>query len=157
PVFSSTVAPGTAGTTRSRSVIVVHTSSIGLSTVNELSNSISPPVVDQAPRRPKPGQCARVAARFMPLSPGCHQLGPDNGSLRIDTARKGAAAKAGHDLVIEVTSWTGSLEVGNDGDVSALELEADPRSLEVREGHGGVMELKDEDRADIEQTIADEV
>ncbi len=93
----------------------------------------------------------------MPLSSGTHPLGPDNGALRIETARRGAAAKAGHDLVIEVTSWEGTLEVGDDGSVTALVLEADPRSLEVREGHGGVVELKDEDRSDIKQTIADEV
>ena len=73
------------------------------------------------------------------------------------TARKGAAAKAGHDLVIEVTSWSATLRLGNDPAQSALELDADPASLKVREGTGGVMELGDDDRREIEQNIDDEV
>lgn len=73
------------------------------------------------------------------------------------TARKGAAAKAGHDLVIEVTSWSATLTLAAEEAQSALELDADPASLKVREGSGGVMELGDDDRREIEQNIVDEV
>ena len=37
-------------------------------------------------------------------------FGPDNGSLKIRTGRTGGAAKAGHDLVIEVESWQATLD-----------------------------------------------
>ena len=37
-------------------------------------------------------------------------FGPDNASLRIRTGRTGGAAKAGHDLLIEVESWQATLD-----------------------------------------------
>ena len=93
----------------------------------------------------------------MSIQAGSNKLGPDNATLRVKTGRQGAAAKVGHDLVIDVTSWEATLEVGEDPEESSLELSADPRSLQVREGTGGVQPLSDEDRGDIERTIADEV
>ena len=50
----------------------------------------------------------------MPLQAGTHELGPHNATLSVHTKRKGAAAKAGHDLVIHVTSWEGALALGED-------------------------------------------
>lgn len=90
----------------------------------------------------------------MGLAPGTHALGPGNGTLTVHTKRGGAAAKAGHDLRIEVTSWQGTLEVG---DETTVALSADPRSMRVREGSGGMTALGDDDKANIEQTIDDEV
>jgi hypothetical protein len=81
-------------------------------------------------------------------------LGPADGTLTVRTGRKGAASKAGHDLRIEVTSWQATLELGDD---PSLTLSADPRSFKVREGTGGVKSLDDGDKANIEQTIDDEV
>jgi polyisoprenoid-binding protein YceI len=92
-----------------------------------------------------------------PIQPGSHKFGPDNATLRVRTARQGAAAKAGHDLVIEVTAWSATLEVGDDSAPTSLELDADAGSLRVREGTGGVQRLGDDDKADIEKTIDDEV
>jgi len=92
-----------------------------------------------------------------PIQPGSHKFGPDNATLLVRTARQGAAAKAGHDLVIEVTQWSATLEVGEDSAPTGLELEADAGSLRVREGTGGVQRLGDDDKADIEKTIDDEV
>lgn len=80
-----------------------------------------------------------------------HTLGPENGTLTVNTRRGGAAAKAGHDLVIEVTSWQGTL------DESTVTLSADARSMRVREGSGGMTSLGDDDKANIEKTIDDEV
>jgi hypothetical protein len=81
-------------------------------------------------------------------------LGPEDGTLTVRTGRKGAASKAGHDLRIEVTSWQATLELG---DSPSMSLTADSRSLKVREGTGGVKSLDADDKANIEQTIDDEV
>jgi polyisoprenoid-binding protein YceI len=64
---------------------------------------------------------------------------------------------AGHDLVIDVTSWEATLEVGDDPGQIGLNLNADAGSLRVHEGTGGVQELGDEDKTEIQQTIDDEV
>jgi polyisoprenoid-binding protein YceI len=81
-------------------------------------------------------------------------LGPGDGTLSVRTKRTGAAAKAGHNLLIEVTSWEATIELGAE---TAIALEADGGSLRVREGEGGMQPLEDEDIRNIEQTIDDEV
>jgi polyisoprenoid-binding protein YceI len=91
------------------------------------------------------------------IQAGTHKLGPDNAVLQVRTGRHGAAAKAGHDLVIEVAAWEATLVVGEDQDRISLELRADAGSLRVREGTGGVQELTDEDKAEIGETIVNEV
>jgi YceI-like domain len=93
----------------------------------------------------------------MPIMPGTRELGPDNASLRIETKRGGAAAKAGHDLVIEVRSWQATLVIGEDPAESSLVLSADSGSMEVLEGTGGIMALTDEDRVEIKKTLEEEV
>lgn len=93
----------------------------------------------------------------MPIMPGTYELGPENASLRIKTKRGGAAAKAGHDLVVEVSSWQGTLEVGQDPSQSSLTLSADSGSMEVTEGTGGVMALTDEDKVEVKKTLEAEV
>jgi polyisoprenoid-binding protein YceI len=82
------------------------------------------------------------------------QYGPDNGSLKIRTGRTGGAAKAGHDLVIEVQSWQATLDTESQ---PALTLTADSRSLRVLEGSGGLKSLSESDKADIKKTIDKEV
>jgi hypothetical protein len=81
-------------------------------------------------------------------------FGPDNATLTVRTKRTGAASKAGHDLLIEVTSWSATLDPEVD---PALALSADSRSLRVLEGTGGVQALDDEAKAGIAQTIDEEV
>ena len=83
-----------------------------------------------------------------------YDLGPDHGTLSVRTSRRGTVAKAGHDLLIHVTKWRGTLALG---DEPAVTLDADSTSLKVREGTGGMMALDDADLANIEQTIDDEV
>jgi polyisoprenoid-binding protein YceI len=87
-----------------------------------------------------------------------YELGPANGTITIRTGRSGMAARAGHDLVIEVEQWSASLVVpdGSEGE-SRLDATIDPRSLRVREGRGGLKPLTDADRRDIERTIATKV
>jgi polyisoprenoid-binding protein YceI len=91
------------------------------------------------------------------LKAGTYRLGPDAGTLSVRTGRSGAAAKAGHDLVIHVTAWEATLHVGESPADTSIELEADPTSLHVREGTGGLQSLGDDDRANIKTTIDDEV
>jgi YceI-like domain len=79
------------------------------------------------------------------------QLGPENGTLTVRTSRGGAAAKAGHDLLIAVERWSATLDDG------AIELTADAGSLRVLEGTGGMTELDDGDKAGIKQTIDEEI
>src|SRR5262249_28953323 len=93
----------------------------------------------------------------MPIAAGKHELGPEAGTIRVETKRQGAAAKAGHDLVLELGSWRGTLEAGQDGAPLTLELSADPASLHVIEGTGGVMALTEDDKVEIKRTIEDEV
>jgi hypothetical protein len=82
------------------------------------------------------------------------QFGPDNASLRIRTRRTGGAAKAGHDLLIEVGSWQATLDPGAQ---PALMLTADSSSLCVLEGTGGIKSLTESDKGDIKKTIDKEV
>ena len=90
----------------------------------------------------------------MSIQPGTHKIGPDNGSLKIKTGREGAAAKAGHDLTLEATSWEGTLEMG---DNPSVQLNVDPDSIEVREGVGGAKPLGDKDKADIKKSMKDKI
>lgn len=90
----------------------------------------------------------------MTIQAGTYKLGPDNASLVVETGRTGAAAKAGHDLTIDVTSWEATLEIGGS---SSLQLSADPTSLQVREGKGGLQALSDDDKTDIRKTIDKDV
>jgi len=76
----------------------------------------------------------------------------------LKTGRQGFAARAGHDLTIEVTRWSAQVEVpdGADGGVTAAAVSAefDLGSLEVREGAGGAKPLTDRDRREIKKTIS---
>jgi hypothetical protein len=91
------------------------------------------------------------------LPHGTHRLGPDNAELLVHTARSGAAAKAGHDLLIEVTSWRGALEIGGDPVRPSVTLSADGGSFRVLKGKGGIQSLGEDDKEGIKQTIDDEI
>jgi polyisoprenoid-binding protein YceI len=91
------------------------------------------------------------------LPAGTYRLGPGDGTLSVRTGRTGAAAKAGHDLVIHVTAWEATLRVGETPADTSVELDADATSLRVREGTGGMQSLGDDDKANIQTTIDDEV
>jgi polyisoprenoid-binding protein YceI len=93
----------------------------------------------------------------MNLPARTHTLGPDDAKLTVRTGRKGAAAKAGHDLLIEVTAWQATLDVAQDPAQTTLTLSADARSFQVLDGTGGVQKLGDDDKAKIKQSIDDDV
>jgi polyisoprenoid-binding protein YceI len=93
----------------------------------------------------------------MSIQAGTHKLGPADGTLSVSTGRTGAAAKAGHNLLIEVTAWEATLEVGEELAQTIIVLDADATSLRVREGTGGMQALDDDDKESIRKTIDDEV
>lgn len=88
----------------------------------------------------------------MTVDSGRHRLGPEHGGLVLRTSRDGFGARAGHDLVIEVTRWSGELTVSDEQTPAGLEVRADLHSLTVREGTGGVKPLTDRDRREIAVT-----
>ncbi len=90
----------------------------------------------------------------MPIPEGTHTIGPRNGSLKVKTGREGAAAKAGHDLVLGVNSWEATVQ---GGDSPSITLTADPGSIDVIDGSGGAKALSDKDRADIKKSITGKV
>lgn len=93
----------------------------------------------------------------MALAQGSHKVDESTGTLRVKTYREGVAARVGHDLVIDVAKWNATVEVGADGAITSIALDADPRSLAVLEGLRGVKPLTDRDRADIARTIDEKI
>ena len=93
----------------------------------------------------------------MPSHAGSYTLGPDSATLTVRTGKRGAAAAAGHNLQITVSSWSATLDLAPDLSASSLSLTADSRSLRVVAGSGGVQALGDEDIAGIERTIDSDV
>jgi polyisoprenoid-binding protein YceI len=90
----------------------------------------------------------------MPIGPGTYVFGPDSATLTVRTKKGGAAAKAGHDLEIEVTRWNAKLELGERSEAT---LTADSSSFKVLAGTGGVSPLGAEEKASIPKTIDEEV
>jgi hypothetical protein len=91
-------------------------------------------------------------------APSCNfRLGPDAGRVVIKTTRAGLAARAGHDLTIEITRWSAQVQVPaeDDGGPAAATVSADLDlgSLEVREGSGGALPLTDRDRREIKKQM----
>jgi polyisoprenoid-binding protein YceI len=94
----------------------------------------------------------------MPLTDGTHRIGPESGTFLLRTGRAGVGAKAGHDLTIAATRWSGEVEVDtSDPSQSAARVEVEVDSLEVREGKGGIKPLTDSDKAEIKQTLREKI
>ncbi|WP_369250850.1 YceI family protein [Streptomyces sp. R41] len=93
----------------------------------------------------------------MTLTDGTYRLGPSTGRLLIKTGRAGLGRRAGHDLTIEATRWSGEavVAVGDPGR-SSVSVTVETDSLQVREGTGGLKPLSDTDRAEIKRTLAGE-
>jgi polyisoprenoid-binding protein YceI len=93
----------------------------------------------------------------MATEPGTYALEPPDARLTIRTSRRGAASKAGHDLLIEVQTWGATVQIAPDPAQSVFELNADSRSFKVLEGTGGVKPLGEKDKHGIVQTVNDEI
>lgn len=89
---------------------------------------------------------------------GNFRLGPDHGRIILRTSRAGLAAKAGHDLTIEVTRWSAQVEVPDEdaggATAATVSAELDFGSFEIRAGTGGAKPLTGRDRREIKKTIA---
>jgi len=81
-----------------------------------------------------------------------HAVGSDHGQLTLRTSRAGLAASAGHDLTIEVATWSGEIVVADDPQLSSVSITAQLGSLRVIEGRGGVKPLSDRDKREIANT-----
>ena len=85
---------------------------------------------------------------------GTYDLGPNVGRVLAKTGREGLAARAGHDLTIEIARWSARVVVpdAEGGGIAAASLTAefDLGSLTVRTGTGGAKPLSDRDRRDIQ-------
>jgi len=93
----------------------------------------------------------------MALDAGTYRLGPEDGTLVVRTARTGAAAKAGHDLLLHVTGWEATIEAAADPAQTTVALQADATSLRVQEGTGGMQELEEKDMTSIREAIDTDV
>jgi polyisoprenoid-binding protein YceI len=93
----------------------------------------------------------------MGIPAGTYTFGPENGSLWVKTGRVGAAAAAGHDLLIKVTGWQATLVVGEPPVQTNLVLEVDAGSLRVHDGFGGMQPLGDLEKESIQETIDEEI
>lgn len=87
---------------------------------------------------------------------GHHTLSPPAGQLKVFTTHAGRMGRAGHDLELEVVRWRVRLFVV-DGHPRDVSVTADPRSLRVLSATGGRRELSDDDKADIQQRIHEDV
>ena len=82
-------------------------------------------------------------------------LGPQDGSIKVRTYREGMAARAGHDLVMEATTWNAAAHVDHANPaLSTVQATVDLGSLEIRDASGGVKPLSDGDRKDIFKNLA---
>ena len=88
----------------------------------------------------------------MAVPTGRYRLGTKSGRIVLRTYRDGLAATAGHDLIIDLPSWSGELAVDDDKAPEALEIRIDIGALSVRDGTGGLKPLTDRDRREIATT-----
>jgi polyisoprenoid-binding protein YceI len=93
----------------------------------------------------------------MQIPTGTYKLGPEDAKLMVHTRKAGAAAKAGHNLQIDVNSWNATIEVAADAASTSLRLSVDSGSLEVIKGEGGIQALGDDEKASIKQSIAEDI
>ena len=89
---------------------------------------------------------------------GTYKFGPSNGRLLVKIEREGMAKKMGHDLTLEVANWDAEVTVDADNPAnSQMTVNADTRSLEVIEWHGGVKPMTENDKKDIKKNIDEKV
>ena len=94
----------------------------------------------------------------MSVASGTHTIGPDNGHVTVSVYKDGVAAKMGHDLVLEASSWSGKADINSDDpSASSVQVSIDPSSLTVVKGTGGAKALSDKDKADIVKNINDKI
>ncbi|TQL63496.1 YceI family protein [Propioniferax innocua] len=91
----------------------------------------------------------------MTITPGIHEIGPDQGDLRLHTTCRGAMARMGHDLTLGVDTWRAKLDAGETVDACALRVTADLTTLRVVSSSGGAKPTTEEDHEQIIANAAD--
>ena len=76
-------------------------------------------------------------------------IGPADGRLILHTSREGVAAQAGHDLTIEMTRWSGRLQVGVDPAAGELTVTVEMGSMRIVDGTGGIKPLSEREKLEI--------
>ncbi|MGQ0678857.1 MAG: YceI family protein [Actinomycetota bacterium] len=93
----------------------------------------------------------------MAIAPGTYNFGPNNGQMLVKVFREGVAKKVGHDLIIEVKSWSATATIAEQSTESSFSGSADVGSVSVLRGDGGVKPLSDGDKADIKKNITQKI
>ena len=86
-----------------------------------------------------------------------HEIGPDDGTVKVYTYADGVAKKMGHDLIIGVDEWRATVSVDDEGTISSLTFETGPESLRVLESVNGPGPLKDNEYGEIHEIILGQV
>jgi polyisoprenoid-binding protein YceI len=90
----------------------------------------------------------------MTIAKGTHNIGPQDGKVLVNVYKDGVAAKMGHDLTLEASSWSGKADINPDDPASSsVSVTIDAGSLEVIEGKGGAKPLSESDKKDIKKNI----
>ena len=79
------------------------------------------------------------------------EIGPEHGDLTLHTGVEGRAAKAGHNLTLRMSDWSGTATFDGD-EPSTLSFRTAVSSLEVVSGEGGVKALSDKDTRQIKDS-----
>jgi polyisoprenoid-binding protein YceI len=86
----------------------------------------------------------------MTVAKGTHNIGPQDGKVLVNVWKDGVAAKMGHDLTLEATSWSGKADINpDDPSASSVQVTIDPSSLEVTQAAGGASALSQSDKQKI--------
>jgi polyisoprenoid-binding protein YceI len=90
----------------------------------------------------------------MTVAKGTHNIGSDDGKVLVNVWKDGVAAKMGHDLTLEATSWSGKADINpDDPSSSSIEVTIDASSLEVVAAVGGASALSQSDKGKIADSI----
>jgi len=90
----------------------------------------------------------------MTIAKGTHNIGPQDGKVLVNVYKDGVAAKMGHDLTLQASSWSGKADINpDDPSSSTVSVTIDAGSLEVIEGKGGAKPLSESDKKDIKKNI----
>ncbi len=90
----------------------------------------------------------------MTVAKGTHNIGPDDGKVLVNVYKDGVAAKMGHDLTLEATTWSGKADINpDDPSASSISVTIDPGSLEIVDAKGGAKPLSESDKRDIKKNI----
>ncbi|MDQ1358338.1 MAG: hypothetical protein QOJ52_274 [Acidimicrobiaceae bacterium] len=94
----------------------------------------------------------------MTVAKGTHNIGQQDGKLLVNVYKDGMAAKMGHDLTLEASSWSGKADIDpDDPSASSVSVSTDASSLEIAEAKGGAKPLSDSDKRDIKKSITSKI